>query len=361
MARTRRRVWLETSLGLMLLALVAAYFYWPGPRNEPGGPSVAAGRGGSGPTAYFTQPSFATPGLDDPELLAVLVKSIDRSERSIDAALYDLDLPEVRDALLRAHRRGLQVRMVAEGSNREQSAFQSLALAGVPLIADERGSLMHHKFLILDQSIVWTGSTNLTWNGVYRNDNHMLRFDSPLMAHNYAVEFEEMFSEQRFGPLSRADTPYPALELDDRTRVHVYFSPDDGAVRPILERLRAARRTIEILAFSLTSDPIAEELQAAAARGVSVRGVVEASRAERLGSDVIPLRETGLDLRLDGNPANLHHKVIVVDGEVVISGSYNFSRSAEENNDENLVIVYSKDLARAFQDEFDRLFAMALP
>jgi phosphatidylserine/phosphatidylglycerophosphate/cardiolipin synthase-like enzyme len=73
------------------------------------------------------------------------------------------------------------------------------------------------------------------------------------------------------------------------------------------------------------------------------------------------LREAGLDVRLDGNEGNLHHKVILLDGETVITGSYNFSRSAEVRNDENVLILHSVEVARAFRAEFDRVMDLAVP
>ena len=114
------------------------------------------------------------------------------------------------------------------------------------------------------------------------------------------------------------------------------------------------------MAFSFTSDDIAQALKDSANRGVIVSGVFEESQYHsNTGTEYDNLRATGLDVRLDGNERNMHHKVFIVDGEVVITGSYNFSRSAEERNDENTLIIYSPELAAQYLAEFERVFAKA--
>ena len=362
MARMSKRIWFETGVGLLLVLWAAVLVYSrSSPAQAPEANPRSATQAEGELSTVFSMPATQadTGGTNGP--LEPLIASIRGANSGVDAAFYDLSLPEVRDALLDAHRRGVEVRIVAEGGNADRPAFQALTLAGVPLVADSRPSLMHHKFLVVDENEIWTGSMNLTWNGAFRNDNNLIRIRSPLMAQNYSVEFEEMFVEQRFGPLSRADTPFPYVEFLGGAEVEVYFAPDDGAARAVLRELERARSSIQVLAFSFTADPIGEALVAAHARGVQVRVVVEAARAERLGSEVGRLREAGIDLRLDNNSGNMHHKVMVIDGRTVITGSYNFSRSAEERNDENLVIVRDRATAAAFSAEFERIYRAALP
>jgi phosphatidylserine/phosphatidylglycerophosphate/cardiolipin synthase-like enzyme len=80
-----------------------------------------------------------------------------------------------------------------------------------------------------------------------------------------------------------------------------------------------------------------------------------------IGTEFDRLREAGLDVRLDGNPYHMHHKVIIIDGQIVITGSYNFSRSAEESNDENVLVIHSQAVAAQFLAEFQRVFGLAQP
>jgi phosphatidylserine/phosphatidylglycerophosphate/cardiolipin synthase-like enzyme len=201
---------------------------------------------------------------------------------------------------------------------------------------------------------------NYTVTDGYLNDNNLLCLRSPELAASFTREFEEMFIDDRFGALSLADTPQARLEIAG-TPLEVYFSPDDSAEGRLVELVRGAQESVDFLAFSFTLDSLRRALLEDAARGVQVRGVIEADQATNAGSELGALREAGLDVRLDGNDRNMHHKVIVVDGSLVITGSYNFSTSAEENNDENLVVLHSPELASLFLIEFERVLGLAAP
>jgi phosphatidylserine/phosphatidylglycerophosphate/cardiolipin synthase-like enzyme len=89
--------------------------------------------------------------------------------------------------------------------------------------------------------------------------------------------------------------------------------------------------------------------------------VVEASQISATGSDVGRLLEAGLDIRMDSNPNLMHHKTIIVDRETVILGSYNFTRSAEAKNDENLLIFHNPPFIDQFLIEFERISQSAIP
>lgn len=357
----RRWVGWWTSAALIVLLSLAAVFYLRN-REPPAETAVASPRPQSGAgqvQVFFTRPEDSGPIEFGEGLDRRVANDIADARRTVDAALYDLNLTTIRDALIEAHRRGVQVRVVIEADNRLQTEIADLTAAGVPLISDGRPPLMHHKFFVIDDQLVWTGSMNFTVNGVYRNDNNLLRVRSEEVARDYTREFEEMFVERRFGQLSRVDTPYPFLAVGD-TAVELAFAPEDGAQAKVLRWLGSADSSVQLLAFALTADPVAQALQRASSRGVRVQGVVEAGRVDSLGSDVDRLRAEGLDLRLDTNPGTMHHKVIVIDGETVITGSYNFTRSAEERNDENLLILIDRALAAEYGTEFERLYSDSL-
>jgi phosphatidylserine/phosphatidylglycerophosphate/cardiolipin synthase-like enzyme len=116
------------------------------------------------------------------------------------------------------------------------------------------------------------------------------------------------------------------------------------------------------MAFAFTRVDFADALLERAAAGVDVRGVFETRQIAAGGDQAwIRLTEGGLaeQVRQDGNPYNLHSKVIVVDESIAILGSYNFSRNAEESNDENVLIIFNADIARALVAEWQRVWAQA--
>jgi len=143
-------------------------------------------------------------------------------------------------------------------------------------------------------------------------------------------------------------------------QIEVFFSPEDHTLSRLLELVRQARRSILILAYSFTSDELTSAILSRARAGVEVRGVFEFSQYQsNMGGDFDRLLSAGLDVHLDGNAQNMHHKVLVLDESIVVLGSYNFSKNAEERNDENTLIIHSPEIARAFMEEFERIYALA--
>lgn len=288
-----------------------------------------------------------------------LAEAIDSARLSVDLAMMDLDLWSIRDALIAAHQRGVAVRMVVESDYLDTEEIQQIREAGIPLLGDRREGLMHDKFLVIDRIDVCTGSMNYTVSESYRNNNNLICIRSSRLAEDYTVEFEEMFEDDLFGPGSPGDTPYPAFSVDG-SRLEVYFSPDDGAAARLVDLIRGAQHSVYFLAYSFTSDELADALLERYQAGVEIAGVVEARQVDtNIGSEYERLRSAGLDVRLDGNPDNMHHKVFIIDGQAVVTGSYNFSRSAEERNDENTLVVHNTEIAALYLDEFRQVYAQA--
>ncbi len=308
---------------------------------------------------YFSDPDDPDSGRYRGGPDEALAQAIRGAEFSVDAAVYHLNLWSIRDALLAAHDAGVQVRVIAESDNLDEIEIQELEQAGIDVLGDRRESLMHNKFVVIDGLDVWTGSMNFTVNGAYRNDNNLIHISSSKLAENYTVEFEEMFVGDMFGDNTIPQTPNPRLTIDG-VPIETYFSPDDGIVEHIIAALQNAKESIYFLAFSFTSDPIAEALLGRATAGITVAGVFEESQYySNTGTEYDNLLTAGLGVRLDGNQNNMHHKVFIIDGQTVITGSYNFSRSAEERNDENTLIIHDPNIAAKYLAEFDRIFEKA--
>lgn len=288
-----------------------------------------------------------------------LAQAIEEARMSVDVAVLDLDLWSVRDALIAAHRRGVTVRMVVESEYLAGKEIQQIQDSGIPVLGDRREGLMHDKFVVIDRAEVWTGSMNYTISEAYRNNNNLIRLRSPLLAEDFTTEFEEMFVDDLFGPGSPANTPHPTFSVD-ATQVEVYFSPDDGVTQRLVDLVSSAEESVYFLAYSFTSDDLTAALLERHRAGVDVAGVMEARQVEsNTGTDYELLREAGIDVRLDGNPDNMHHKVLIIDGKKVVTGSFNFSRSAEERNDENSVILHDPQIADLYLAEFERVFREA--
>jgi phosphatidylserine/phosphatidylglycerophosphate/cardiolipin synthase-like enzyme len=344
--------------GLLVVLAVSLYVFYNNGQSPPDyetgfNTQVSAGDWYS---VYFTNPgspnSLSYRGGPEEHLAA----AIDQARLSIDVAIYDFDLWRLRDALLAADQRGVVVRFLCDGSNLEKPEIQALLEAGIALKGSRGYGLMHNKLVIIDRREVWTGSMNFTRRGAYLNNNNLLRIRSPIMAQNFLIEFEEMFNDEQFGSGSPANTPHTTFSVDG-TLLEVYFSPEDGVESQILRLIAEAEESIYFLAYSFTFSTIAEAMIERARSGVTVAGVLERTQfRSNIGSEYLTFTAAGIDVRLDGNPRNMHHKVMIIDEQIVVTGSYNFSSGAELRNDENTIFIHNEDIARLYLGEFERVF-----
>jgi phosphatidylserine/phosphatidylglycerophosphate/cardiolipin synthase-like enzyme len=144
----------------------------------------------------------------------------------------------------------------------------------------------------------------------------------------------------------------------DGIPLEIYFSPDDGVTAQIVSEIAQASQSIVFMAYSFTSDPIAEAMHQRAAAGVQVRGVFDESQnASNRGGEYDALKQAGYDVKLDGISGLQHSKVMIIDGKTVITGSFNFSASAENNNDENIIIIHDAGLAGQYLQAFEPVYA----
>ena len=307
---------------------------------------------------YFSE--VASPiGSGDPTPTSLekrLVEKLTTAASRVDAALYHLDSAPIADGLIKAYRRGVQVRVVTETDNIDEEAIGRLQEAGIP-VADDGGSdsYMHHKFIVIDEQYVWTGSYNTTYNGAYRNKNNVIFIDSVPLAYNFTQEFRELFRQMRAEKSSGASVVHPKVTLSDGTQIFTYFSPKNDISSSLLKEIGSAKKSIHFMAFSFTQDALGSAMQDRFESGLDVRGVFEERQISQY-SEYESMKAAGLPVVQDGNRGAMHHKVIVIDEETVITGSYNFSKNAEERNSENLLIIKGNpDIAQAYLAEFNRV------
>lgn len=128
----------------------------------------------------------------------------------------------------------------------------------------------------------------------------------------------------------------------------VYFSPHAGATDAVIRELNKAKSTVLVQAYTFTSAPIAKALLGAHKRGVKVEVILDKSQRTQKYSSATFLSNVGIPVRIDAQHAIAHNKVMIIDGETVITGSFNFTKAAEENNAENLLVIHDKKLAERY-------------
>jgi phosphatidylserine/phosphatidylglycerophosphate/cardiolipin synthase-like enzyme len=138
----------------------------------------------------------------------------------------------------------------------------------------------------------------------------------------------------------------------------VYFSLDGGCTDALVARLSTAKVSIDVQAYGFTSVPITNAISDAHIRRVIVRAVLDRSNQTGKYSGATPLANAGIAVLIDAKHAIAHNKVIIIDGRTLVTGSFNFSKAAEESNAENLLIIDgTPKLVAAYQGNFDRHLA----
>ena len=152
--------------------------------------------------------------------------------------------------------------------------------------------------------------------------------------------------------------PLEAVQDGDAKRIEndAWFSPGPEPLQALIRELRKARRTADVCVFTITDDRISDGLMTIARRGVRVRIITDDDKARDRGSDVDRLRSAGIAVAVDDSDAHMHHKYAVFDGRRLVTGSFNWTRAATGENNENILLTTEPALVRAYATEFERLW-----
>ena len=135
-----------------------------------------------------------------------------------------------------------------------------------------------------------------------------------------------------------------------------HFSPGESCPRRIAGFISGAKKTVDVCVFTITDDRITSAVLEAHRRGRRVRVVTDDEKAADRGSDVQRLAEAGIAVRVDRSEAHMHHKFALADGSVLLIGSYNWTRSAACDNEDNFVITGDRRFVEAFARQFEKLW-----
>ena len=145
-------------------------------------------------------------------------------------------------------------------------------------------------------------------------------------------------------PASWAEPESPAWQ--------VYFSPNRGATQAVVDTLAAARATVRVQAYAFTSAPIAKALVDAHHRGVDVQVILDRKETGAKYTAADFLAHAGIVTLIDGAHSIAHNKIMVIDGDTVITGSFNFTTAAERQNAENLLVIHDRALAARYTENW---------
>ncbi|MEM9215939.1 MAG: phospholipase D-like domain-containing protein [Cyanobacteria bacterium P01_F01_bin.150] len=381
----------------------------------------------------------------------IILDHINQANISIDLAIQELNLPQVAQALLAKHQEGLKVRVIVEHDYRQpwsaltqseigalkerdrhkydeflqladlnndgtiqahealqRDAMRILELGQVPLIDDtadgSKGSgLMHHKFMVVDNQVVITGSANFTTSGIHGdvlnpkslgNANHLIVIDHDAIVQLLTDEFQLMWGD---GPGRKLDSlfglqkpyrPPQTISISADSSVTVQFSPVSADRHPwqnstnglINRTIQSAEESIDLALFVFSEQPLSQTLQERHKQNVAIRALIDSGFIYRNYSEALDMMGVArLDKRCQVDTANapwvpgittvgtpqlaegdkLHHKFAIIDQTKIVTGSQNWSKNANHKNDEAVIILNNKKVAAHFSREFEQLYGHA--
>ncbi|MBW3014191.1 hypothetical protein KY335_03015 [Candidatus Woesearchaeota archaeon] len=273
-------------------------------------------------------------------LTSYFIDYIQNANSSLDCALYDYSEQVKQELMKKSQDIPVYLVLDDENADMESDAVQT----------DSYG-LMHNKFCFRDSKDVWTGSYNPTDRGTL-NDNNALIIYSEHIAEIYQEEFDEMWS----GIFKRGDRTGKNKINYNENMIEIYFCPEDHCADKVYQVLEDAEQSIHFMTFSFTRTDYLDLLNEKS-QTVEIKGIFEKSRITQQYNIYNKLSENQkITLKLDNNKYTMHHKVFIVDKKIVITGSFNPTKSADESNDENLLILHDKDIAQKYLEEFDRVW-----
>ena len=318
-----------------------------------------------------------------------LKQRIDAAQYSIDMALYSFnDLTQIKDALINAKLRGVKIRFVYDSRN-NQALVNDLIAAGIPMIKRTNTSgLMHNKFFIFDHRLgasstddwVWTGSTNITNDQFYDDANNVIEIQDQTLAAIFTREFEEMWgsaadipisSRSKFGSAKTNNVPH--ITNVNGIRIEPYFSPGDNGSATIQNLINTNfDYDCYFSIYAFTDYNIANRMKARYNPSLNryVKGVFHRDTSGGVFREMKgygpfawnPAADVVIDY---AEPYLLHHKYMIIDplhtssNPVVETGSYNYSNNANNDNDENFLLVYNARAANLYLQEWYKRYKVS--
>ncbi|MEN8162558.1 MAG: phospholipase D-like domain-containing protein [Acidobacteriota bacterium] len=293
-----------------------------------------------------------------------MVDRINAATSSIDFCFFSFTHDDVGDALVEAHNRGVDVRVIYEIFD---PVINVLTVAGIEVRTDpdDEHENMHNKFAVFDagdgvetNDYVWTGSWNASYNGTENNAENALTIQDAALAAAYTIEFEEMW-DGNFSYFTEDNTPHRFL-IGGR-KVEQYMSPQDGMPDPIVALMDSADTDMFFSIYSYTHDVVFNAMTDRFDAGVAVRGVCDADASEY--GRYQDLADHGVDVVLDnveqgGLDQLLHHKYLMADplsadsDPTVVTGSYNWTFTAATYKNENVLIIHDATIVNLFFQEW---------
>lgn len=333
--------------------------------------------------------AFAGPvelGASD-NLEEVIIQFINGARETLYIAVQELDSEPIAQAVIDARWRGVHVEMILEqdylardkiphatpkhGEAPEEAIkrvqweeyrrpktaitnrdiLSALLRNAIDVKADYNPKIFHQKFIIRDYrgtnrstSATLTGSTNFTFTGTHKNYNHIVIFHDYRICKAYLMEFQEIRSGN-FGSLNLRENEIPRSYNLNGVPVRILFAPDDSPELEIVKQMLKCSRRLDFSIFTFASSSgIDDAMAILRAAGREIRGVFDPVQGKRDWAATHWLHNAGIRVfipRKEPGFGKLHHKLMVIDDDIIVGGSFNYTEPANDYNDENIFVVGS--------------------
>lgn len=311
-------------------------------------------------------------------IVDTIISYIDLAQQSLDITMYETENQPIVDAINAAYDRGVTVRVISDDMGNNE-VFDGLN-ANISYLEGNANGIMHDKFFLIDREDVdnaWvlTGSMNHTVNNLGWDYNNVITIQDQTLAKAYTLEFNEMWGSEgaqfdmtnaKFGNEKTNNTPH-RFSIND-IPVELYFSPTDGTAQRIVEVIDEAENELAFAILVFTENSLGNAVKNAYDRGVTTQGIID--YVEFNGSEYDFLLDNNIDVQDyqndDGSQwpdgPTLHHKYAIVDyaqgsaTPLLITGSHNWSASANSIHDENTLLIYDHTMANIYYQEFSARF-----
>lgn len=310
-----------------------------------------------------------------------LVRYIDSAKYSIDIAVYNYSqsasIANISGAINSAYNRGVKIRWIYDGSSTNSGLSQidtNINTLGSPTSGNY--GIMHNKFMVVDahsanpsEPIVWMGSTNWNYQQFYNDVNNVVIIQDKNVAQAYTTEFNEMWGDtgltpdtvlSRFGPYKSNNT-FHTFYIGGK-KVEVYFSPTDSVTSHIFSSIKSADDDLYFGIYAFNYNSTADSIKSRIQSGVYTAGIMDVwSQSYATYTTLQPLMGNNLKV-FSNTPTLYHNKFLMADpcnalsDPLVLTGSHNWTNSAETKNDENTLIIHDDTIANIYYQSFNRNF-----
>lgn len=293
------------------------------------------------------------------DLEGAIIDFIGASTESLRISVQELDHQPIAEAIIAAKRRGVSVHMIMEQDYLKEDKVPELnslgtqevnrelltriLRSGIDAKADYNPHIFHQKFIVRDKTSVLTGSTNFTTTGVTKNLNHVVIIDDPITAREYSREFLQL-RKGIFGARSGIHGRKPIENhIVSNVRVKPLFAPDHNPEMEFIKQMIKAKDRIDFAVFTFSqSSGIDDALVNAKRLGLKIRGVLDRKQANQTWAAKTTLMDAGVTLfknKTGTGVRKVHHKLMTIDDQLTIVGSFNYTGPANLTNDENIIVI----------------------